>query len=100
MPDTGRRDDRMSAGLTWSQLVIARRDSEDTAVAGERPVSYAKLIGMAGAAAGWLDRTGVPPGTAVPALVGTGPVGVGLVVAGASIQRARAPLRAGLSPHE
>jgi len=90
----------MSAGLTWSQMVIARRGSEDTAVAGARPVSYAKLIGMAGAAAGWLDRTGVRPGTAVPALVGTGPVALALVIAGACIQRPIAPLGPRLTPRE
>ena len=61
----------MNTGGTWSQMVIARRDSGDTAVAGDRPVSYAELVGMAKAAARWLDRTGVPAGTAVPALVTT-----------------------------
>ena len=90
----------MSAGLTWSQMVIARRDSGDTAVAGEPPVSYAELIGMAGAAAGWLDRIGVPPGTAVPALVGTGPVSLALVIAGACVQRPIAPLGPRLTPRE
>ena len=90
----------MSASLTWLQLVIARRDSGDTAVAGARPVSYAKLIGMAGAAARWLDQTGVPPGTAVPALVGTGPVALALVLAGACVQRPIAPLGPRLTPRE
>ncbi|HME65700.1 MAG TPA: hypothetical protein VKG61_12505, partial [Streptosporangiaceae bacterium] len=72
----------MSADRTWSQLVIARRFSEDTAVAGERPVSYAELIGLADAAAEWLDQVGVPAGTAVPALLSTSPLALALVVAG------------------
>ena len=90
----------MSADRTWSQLVIARRFSEDTAVAGERPVSYAELIGLADAAAEWLDQAGVPAGTAVPALLTTSPLALALVVAGSCTQRPVAPLGPRLTPRE
>jgi acyl-CoA synthetase (AMP-forming)/AMP-acid ligase II len=90
----------MSADRTWSQLVIARRFSEDTAVAGERPVSYAELMGLADAAAEWLDQAGVPAGTAVPALLSTSPLALALVVAGSCTQRPVAPLGPRLAPRE
>jgi len=90
----------MTADLTWSQMVVSRRASGDAAVAGERPISYAELIGMAGAAAEWLDQAGVPAGTPLPALLGTSPMALALVLAGACSERPVAPLGPRLTSRE
>ena len=69
----------MNACLTWSELVLARRDSEAPALIGERAVSYAELFELAAAAAGWLDELGFAGGSPVPALLDTSAVSLALV---------------------
>jgi acyl-CoA synthetase (AMP-forming)/AMP-acid ligase II len=85
---------------TWSELVLAREDSADAALAGQQQVSYAELIGLAETAARWLDETGVPAGTPVPALVGTSPLSVAMIVAGSCTGRPVAPLGPRLTARE
>ncbi len=85
---------------TWSQLVLARRDSADAALRGRRAVSYAELIALAEAAAGWLDETGIPDGAPVPALFDTSPLSLAMVIAGSCTGRPIAPLGPRLSPRE
>src|ERR1700747_3346963 len=84
---------RMNACLTWSELVLARRDSEAPALTGERAVSYAELVELAAAAAGWLDELGFQEGSPVPALLDTSAVSLGLVVAGSWPGPPGGPLR-------
>lgn len=90
----------MSAVATWSQLVLARRDSEAPALAGPRHFSYAALIDLARAAAGWLDDLGLPDGSAVPALLDTSAESLALVIAGSCTGRPIAPLGPRLTPRE
>jgi acyl-CoA synthetase (AMP-forming)/AMP-acid ligase II len=88
------------ACLTWSQLVLARRDSETAALTGERDVSYAELIGLAEAAAVWLDEVGASPGMPVPALFDTSPESLAMIIAGSCTGRPVAPLGPRLTPRE
>src|SRR5581483_5027039 len=90
----------MNACLTWSELVLARRDSEAPALAGERGVSYAELIGLADAAAGWLDELRLAGGRPVPALLDTSATSLALVIAGSCTGRPIAPLGPRLTPRE
>ena len=90
----------MTSSQTWSQLVLARRDSEDAALGGQRAVSYAELIGLAEAAAGWLDETGIAEGTPVPALFDTSPLSLAMIVAGSCTGRPIAPLGPRLTARE
>jgi acyl-CoA synthetase (AMP-forming)/AMP-acid ligase II len=88
------------ASLTWSQLVLARRDSETAALTGERVVSCAELIELAEAAAEWLDEAGVPFGVPVPALFDTGPESLAMIIAGSCTGRPVAPLGPRLTARE
>jgi len=90
----------MKACWTWSELILARRDSEAPALTGERAVSYAELIGLAEAAAGWLDELGFAGGSPVPALLDTSAVSLALVIAGACTDRPIAPLGPRLTARE
>jgi len=90
----------MNARLTWSELVLARRDSVAPALAGERAVSYAELVGLAAAAAGWLDELGLPEGSPVPALLDTSALSLALVIAGSCTARPIAPLGPRLTARE
>lgn len=90
----------MTASHTWSQLVLGRRDSHDAALAGERQVSYAELIGLAEAVAGWLEETGIPERTPVPALFGTSALSLATVLAGSCTGRPIAPLGPRLTARE
>jgi len=89
----------MNACLTWSELVLARRDSTALALTGERAVSYAELIELA-AAAGWLDELGFREGGPVPALLDTSAVSLALVIAGSCTGRPIAPLGPRLTARE
>jgi acyl-coenzyme A synthetase/AMP-(fatty) acid ligase len=90
----------MTACRTWSELVLARRDSEAAALTGERGVSYAELIELAAAAAGWLDELGIAVGGPVPALLDTSAVSLALVIAGSCTGRPIAPLGPRLTARE
>ena len=90
----------MNACLTWSELVLAFRDSEALALTGERAVSYAELIGLAAAAAGWLDEFRLADGSPVPALLDTSAVSLALVIAGSCTGRPIAPLGPRLTARE
>src|SRR5690349_15167023 len=90
----------MNACRTWSELVLARRDSEATALTGERAVSYAELVELAAAAAGWLDELGFADGSPVPALLDTSAVSLALVIAGSCTGRPIAPLGPRLTARE
>jgi acyl-CoA synthetase (AMP-forming)/AMP-acid ligase II len=90
----------MNARQTWSQLVLARRDSPAVALAGERAISYAELTRLAEAAADWLDQLGVQEGAPVPALLDTSPAAVALIIAGSCTGRPVAPLGPRLTPRE
>ena len=90
----------MNACLTWSELVLARRDSEAPALTGEHAVSYAELVELAAAAAGWLDELGFAEGSPVPALLDTSVVSLALVIAGSCTGRPIAPLGPRLTPRE
>jgi acyl-CoA synthetase (AMP-forming)/AMP-acid ligase II len=90
----------MTASQTWSQLVLARRDSQDAALRGERAVPYAELIELAEAAAGWLEETGIPEGTPVPALFGPSALSLATVLAGSCTGRPIAPLGPRLTARE
>ena len=90
----------MNDCLTWSELVLARRDSEAPALTGERAVSYAELAGLAAAAAGWLDELGFADGSPVPALLDTSAVSLALVIAGSCTGRPIAPLGPRLTARE
>ena len=90
----------MNACLTWSELVLARRDSAAPALTGERAVSYAELVELAAAAAGWLDELGFADGSPVPALLDTSAVSLALVVAGSCTGRPIAPLGPRLTARE
>src|ERR1700739_354303 len=92
--------DRMNACLTWSELVLAPRDSEAPALTGERAVSYAELVGLAGAAGGRLDELGLQEGSPVPALLDTSAVSLALVIAGSCTGRPIAPLGPRLTARE
>jgi hypothetical protein len=80
----------MNARRTWSELVLARGDSEAPALTGERAVSFAELVELAAAAAGWLDELGFREDSPVPALLDTSAVALALVIA-ARARAARSP---------
>lgn len=90
----------MNDCLTWSELVLARRDSEAPALTGERAVSYAELIELADVAVGWLDEVGFADGGPVPALLDTSAVSLALVIAGSCTGRPIAPLGPRLTARE
>ena len=113
----------MTSSQTWSQLVLARRDSADAALrlpggpppvppgtrpveghgyraGGQRAVSYAELTALAETAAAWLDEAGVPEGAPAPALLDTSPLALAMVLAGSCTGRPIAPLGPRLTARE
>src|SRR5690348_13274352 len=96
----GSERDRMTACLTWSAPVLPRRDSGTPPPTGARAVPPAGLVGLAAAAAGWLDELGFAGGSPVPALLDTSAVSLALVIAGSCTDRPIARLGPRLTARE
>jgi acyl-CoA synthetase (AMP-forming)/AMP-acid ligase II len=88
-------DEGSSAGMTtWTDLFLAQWSGSErpAVVSASETWTGEELVARARAVARWFDGLGLPPGTAVPALVDGSPEAVALAVGGALSRRPLAPL--------
>jgi len=80
-------------GATWAEMVARHAPSDRAAVVSAAGAwSYRELVDRARSWAGWFDALGLPPGVAVPILIGSTPTAYALLLAGALTGRPLAPL--------